>query len=136
MENEIESANVILEKFNLGEGDVLVVKVDITGCTEEQALKRLAEARDNETLNSISEAGGKILFTYTGIDFSLLKMSEEDKLLIYADTSPFSSEEDKDLYMNSLKEKVGGQISNEVVVIPVDSTSLRAAIQTPEDSGV
>lgn len=135
MENENESANVILEKFNLVEGDVLVVKVDITGCTEEQALAKLSEVRENETLKSISEAGGKILFTYTGIDFSLLKISEEDKLLIYADTSPFSSEEDKETYMSSLKEKVSNQISNEVVVIPVDSTSLRAAIQTPEDSG-
>lgn len=133
MENE--SANVILEKFNLVEGDVLVVKVDISGCTEEQALTKLGEARANETLKSISEAGGKILFTYTGIDFSLLKMSEEDKLLIYADTSPFNSEEDKENYMTSLREKVSNQISNEVVVIPVDSTSLRAAIQTPEDSG-
>lgn len=127
----MEDNDAELQKFGLNDGDVLVVKVDITGCSEEEALQKLSTIRADETLKGLSEAGAKILFTYTGIDLSVLRITPEDKLLVYADTSAFDSEEVKDQYMATLKEKVAIQISNEVVVVPIDYTALKAAVQSP-----
>lgn len=127
----MENSNVEFQKFNLNEGDVLVVKVDISNCNEEEALKKLSVIREDSVLKGLADNGKKILFTYTGLDLSVLRITDADKLLVYADLSAFDSDETKDTYMETLRTKVQGQLSNEVVIVPVDYTALKAAVQSP-----
>lgn len=130
-DNENEKEDAVLSKFNLDEGDVLVVKVDISNLSEEEAIAKISSVREEPVLKELSDSGTKVLFTYTGIDLSVLKLGEGDKLVIYADTSSFESEEDKDSYMGILKSKVSSQIDgHDVVVVPIDRTALYGAVDS------
>lgn len=136
MENQVEEVENYVEeqvellKFELSDNDILVVKVNIEGLTEEEAVEKIASLREDPVLKGLEEAGKKILYTYSGIDFSLVKLEEKDKLIVYVDVNYFELEEEKEEYLNTIKEKVQSQISDhDVIVCPVDLAALSTAVE-------
>lgn len=131
---EGDEGDIFLQKFNLQEGDVLVVKVDISGLDEQQATEKLAKIKNDEVLSYLNECGKKILITYTGIDMSILRMDPTDKLIVYSDVSSFEDEEDKNKYVDLIRQKITGQVTgNEVVILPIDRAALSAFVHKQGD---
>lgn len=126
--------DIDLSKFDLGDNDVLVIKVknEIVG---DELIKVLTEIKDDPVIKTLIENGKKVFYTYSGIDLSILRMEEKDKLLIYMDVSPFENEEDKTSYVDLIKGKIQTQISNEVVVVPIDLAAVKGVVQKDGEAG-
>ena len=96
---ENEKFEVDFYKLNLNPNDILVLKVNIEGLDKEQTEAKLNRVINDEFVSYVESKGNKVIVTYTGIDFSVLRMEENDKILSYIDVSQLN-EEDSEKYVD------------------------------------
>lgn len=116
-------------KLNLKPDDIFIIKVDTSGLSEQEASKKMAEIREDEFVKYIEEQGTKVVVSYTGLDFQILRVQAGDKVLAYADVSSMNEEEEHK-YLDYIKFKLDGAIEN-LVCVPVreKSPTLRVATE-------
>lgn len=112
-----EKYDVGFEKLNLKPDDILIIKVDTSGLSEEESLNRLSSVRNDEFVKYIQDKGNAVLVSYNGLSFEILRTKEEDKVLVYADISDVSEESEK--YLDYLKFKLRESIGEKSVIVPV-----------------
>jgi len=129
--NEELDLEVEFQKLNLKEDDCLVIKVNTYGLSEEQAVEKLSNIRDDEFIRYIEDQGNKVFVTYSGIGVEILRMEETDKLAVYVDTTTLEeSKEEK--YLNYIKDKLIS-LGDKVIIIPTKFNSPQ--IRVVDDSG-
>lgn len=111
-----EKYSVGFEKLNLKPEDILIIKVDTIGLSEEESLSRLSSVRNDGFVKYIQDKGNAVLVSYSGLNFEVLRKSENDKVLVYAEIADVSEESEK--YLDYIKFKLKGDLGDKVVVIP------------------
>nr|QMP83364.1 MAG: hypothetical protein [Caudoviricetes sp.] len=111
-----EKYGVGFEKLNLKPEDILIIKVDTIGLSEEESLSRLSSVRNDGFVKYIQDKGNAVLVAYSGLNFEVLRTSENDKVLVYAEIADVSEESEK--YLDYIKFKLKGDLGDKVVVIP------------------
>ena len=111
-----EKYSVGFEKLNLKPEDILIIKVDTIGLSEEESLSRLSSVRNDGFVKYIQDKGNAVLVAYSGLNFEVLRTSENDKVLVYAEIADVSEESEK--YLDYIKFKLKGDLGDKVVVIP------------------
>jgi hypothetical protein len=111
-----EKYSVGFEKLNLKPEDILIIKVDTIGLSEEESLSRLSSVRNDGFVKYIQDKGNAVLVAYSGLYFEVLRKSENDKVLVYAEIADVSEESEK--YLDYIKFKLKGDLGDKVVVIP------------------
>lgn len=119
-------------KLNLKEDDFLVIKVKSEGLTEDQMKNRVFEVRNDEFVKYIEDKGNKVFVTYTGVDFSILRMESSDKLIVYVDVTPFKTEQEQESYLEFIKFKLEGNISEDNLIIIPTKSDVKLAIKKEE----
>ena len=120
MENETFS--VEYKRLKLSEEDILIIKVDVAGLSEENSLERVKSIRDDEFVKYIESMGNKVIVSYSGIDFQVLRLNENDKLVVYADVSSMDEQQSTE-YESLVSNKIGQVVENEIVFVPVKNGS-------------
>jgi hypothetical protein len=105
-------------KLNLQPDDILILKADISGLTEEQARDKLEFIRSDEFVKYVESKGNKVIVSYSGIDFSILRTNETDKVIAYLDVTPLD-ENDEKRYANKFIENVGHVFGDKLICVPV-----------------
>lgn len=118
-------------KLNLSEGDSLVIKVNTSGLSEDQTIKRLSEVRDDAFLDYVSKKGHKIFITYTGIDLEILRLNSGDKVAAYVDVTPFD-EQKKEEYLDYVQNKLSE--IEDLIVVPVLNNSPKLKVIKKEET--
>ena len=128
-ENNLE---LEFQKFNLNEGDCLVVRVNTSNMSEEEAVKKLAELHEDDFLKYVEERGNKVFITYSGIKLEILRLLEGDKLAAYVDVTSMEPEEEEK-YLDYIKHKLV-DLEGKVVIIPMrnDSPQVRVVNEGEE----
>lgn len=114
----LPKGDIQYKKMNLQKGDNLIVKVDTSKLSEEDAIKKLREVSDNKFLKYVHEQGHEIFVIYTGIDIEILRLNPEDKLLVYVREEGLN-EEEKEKYFETIKDKLKN-FKDQLVIVPVD----------------
>ena len=120
MENETFS--VEYKRLKLSEEDILIIKVDVGGLSEEKSLERVKSIREDEFVKYIESMGNKVIVSYSGIDFQVLRLNENDKLVVYADVSSMD-EQQSTQYETLVSDKIGKVVENEILFVPVKNGS-------------
>lgn len=111
-----EKYSVGFEKLNLKPEDILIIKVDTLGLSEEESLSRLSSVRNDGFVKYIQDKGNAVLVSYSGLNFEVLRTSQNDKVLVYAEIAEISEESEK--YLDYIKFKLKEDLGDKVVVIP------------------
>lgn len=111
-ENEIG-----FSRLNLKPGDDLIIKVNTSGLSEEDSVKKLKEISDDDFLKYVTERGHRVFVTYTGVDLEILRVEPEDKVLVYVKEEGMSDSQ-KEEYHNLIKEKLN-VFGDQLLLIPV-----------------
>lgn len=119
-------------KMNLKEGDFLVIKVNTQGLSEEELKQRLFQTRNDEFVKYVEEQGNKVFVTYSGVDFSILRMEDSDKLVVYVDVTAFKTKEEQESYLEFIKFKLEDSISTDKLIIIPTKSDVRLAIKKDE----
>lgn len=120
-------------KLSLKPGDYLVIKLNTNGLTEEEARQKLSEIRNDEFIKYIEDKGNKVFVSYTGVDFSILRMLEGDKLVAYIDVTDLS-EEEASKYEEFVSFKLEGNVPKEqLIIVPRRKNSPELAVKTTEE---
>ncbi len=130
MEEQLE---LEFQKFNLKEGDVLVIKTNLHGLSEEQAVSRLSELREDEFVKYIEAKGNRVVVSYTGVDFQILRTEPNDKVVAYVDVSTMEEDESSE-YLSLIKNKLSDTISNEIVMVPLTKGSIGLKVDKGENN--
>lgn len=130
MEEQLE---LEFQKFNLKEGDVLVIKTNLQGLTEEEAVARLSELREDEFVKYIEDRGNKVVVSYTGVDFQILRTEPTDKVVVYVDASTMSEEESTE-YLELIKSNLSDIIKNDIVTVPLTKGPVGLKIEKGENN--
>jgi hypothetical protein len=73
LENKMTTENEIgFSRLNLKLGDDLIIKVNTSGLSEEDSVKKLKEISDDDFLKYVTERGHRVFVTYTGVDLEIL----------------------------------------------------------------
>ena len=132
MKKDTEQFDVQFSKFNLKENDCLVVKVDISNLSEKEAVERLSSVRNDSFIKYVEEKGHKTFITYTGLNLTILRMEETDKLVAYASVDDMTEEEAKQ-YVEYIKFKIMSNISEDkLIVVPIRRNSPVLEVLTAE----
>jgi hypothetical protein len=102
--------------LNLKPEDILIIKVDTLGLNEEESLSRLSSVRNDGFVKYIQDKGNAVLVSYSGLNFEVLRTSQNDKVLVYAEIAGISEESEK--YLDYIKFKLKEDLGDKVVVIP------------------
>lgn len=119
-------------KMNLKEGDFLIIKVNTAGLSEDELKQRIFQTRKDEFVKYIEEQGNKVFVTYSGVDFSILRMEDADKLVVYVDVTAFETEEEQQSYLEFIKFKLEGNISRDKLIIIPTKSEVRLAVKKDE----
>lgn len=120
-------------KLSLKPGDYLVIKLNTNGLTEEEARQKLSEIRNDEFVKYIEDKGNKVFVSYTGVDFSILRMTDDDKLVAYIDVTDLD-EEKASKYEEFVRFKLENNISeDQLIVVPRRKNSPELAIKMNEE---
>ena len=98
--------DVEFQKLNLQENDSLVVRLNTSNMDEEEIVSKLNEIKNDEFIKYIEESGHRVFITYNGVKLEILRLQENDKLVMYVDTSSFKTLKEKDEYMDYIKMKM------------------------------
>lgn len=112
----MEKYDITFEKLNLKKEDILIIKVDTFGLSEEESLNRLSSVRNDEFVKYIQDKGNAVLVSYSGLNFEILRTSKNDKVLVYAEVPNISEESEK--YLNYIKFKLDESLGDRVVIVP------------------
>jgi len=111
--------DVEFEKFNLKDDDCLVVRVNTSSMTEDEAVNKLTEIREDPFIQYVEEKGNKVFVTYSGVKLEILRLEETDKLAVYVDVSDME-EGKRDKYLEFIEHKMSA-LEDNVIVLPVDN---------------
>jgi len=115
--NKIEFA-----KLNLQKNDILILKVNIYGLDEKSATEKLSEVRNDEFVKYIEEQGNKVIVSYTGLDFQILRTQQDDKVVAYADVSMMTDNQAEE-YLDLIKSKLYDSIGDRLICVPTKNGS-------------
>lgn len=119
----MEEKDIQFSRLNLQEGDYLIIKVDITDLTDEQIQERLTYVREDPFVKHVEEQGFPVFVTYTGINMSILRLQEDDKLVVGVNVSDLP-EETEVKYLDYIKYKLVDYVGEDrLMVIPVRNGS-------------
>lgn len=130
MEEQLE---LEFQKLNLTDGDVLIIKTNLQGLSEKEVVTKLTELREDDFVKYIVGKGNRVVVSYSGIDFQILRTLPNDKVLVYVDTSAMNEEESSE-YLDIVKNKLTETISNEVVIIPLSNSSIKLNVEQGENN--
>lgn len=122
-QNEIE-----FYKLGLTPEDILLLKVNISGLTEEEATKKLAEVREDPFVKYIESKGNKVIISYTGVDFNIMRLNETDKVIAYLNVDAMNEDQETN-YINYIKGKLDGDFGDKLICVPVRNGSPVLAIK-------
>lgn len=111
--------DVEFEKFNLKEDDCLVVRVNTSNLTEDQAVEKLTEIREDSFIKYVEEKGHKVFVTYTGVKLEILRLQEDDKLAVYVDVTDME-ETRRDQYIEFIEQKMS-VLEDKIVILPIEN---------------
>lgn len=111
--------DVEFERFNLKEDDCLVVRVNTSNLTEEQAVEKLTEIREDSFIKYVEEKGHKVFVTYTGVKLEILRLQEDDKLAVYVDVTDME-ETHRDQYIEFIEQKMS-VLEDKIVILPIEN---------------
>lgn len=122
------------KRLNLKEGDNLIIEVDNVGLTEDELKNKLFELRNDEFVSFVEEKGHKVFVTHSGIKLEILRMEPNDKLVVYADVSNMTDEEEKQ-YLDFVKFKITANVPEEkIILLPKRNGSpALSTLQTKEE---
>lgn len=124
---------VEFNRLALKADDYLVIKLNSEGLTEDELKKKLFDIRNDDFVRYVEEKGNKVFVTYSGVDFSILRMNENDKVVAYIDVTNLS-DEDAEKYSDYVRFKLEGNIeSYKLIVVPRKRNSPELAIKTNEE---
>lgn len=112
--------DVEFERFNLKPDDCLVVRVNTSNMTEEEAVSKLSEIREDPFLQYVEDKGNKVFVTYSGVKLEILRLEENDKLAVYVDVSDME-ESKRDKYLEFIEHKMSA-LEDKIVILPVDNS--------------
>lgn len=110
---------VEFQKFNLKEDDCLVVRVNTSNLSEEEAVKKLEEIREDDFVKYVEEKGNKVFVTYSGVKLEILRLEDGDKLAVYVDVTDMD-EEKREQYLEFISLKMNA-LEDKVVILPVEN---------------
>jgi hypothetical protein len=117
-------------KLNLKEGDSLVIKVDTSNLNEQDAVKALNEVRDDDFLRYVKSRGHNIFISYTGIDISILRLNEGDKVLVQANVDDMS-EKEAEKYIEFVRFKLEGNLpKDKLLIVPIRKNTRVSVLTT------
>lgn len=109
-------------KLKLQENDILIIKVDTSEMTPDEATEKLSSIRDDEFVKYIKDNGNPVLVSYSGLDFQILRLDENDKVIVYMDVSSMDDEKASN-YEDYIKFKLSESIGDKIVPIQVRNGS-------------
>lgn len=115
---ENEKLEVGFERLSLKPEDILIIKVDTMGLSEEESLNKLSSVRNDDFVKYIQDKGNAVLVSYHGLDFEILRTSEKDKVLVYIDITN-AEESTAEKYQEYIKSKLEETLGDKLVIIPV-----------------
>lgn len=131
----MEDNEIQFSRLNLKEGDSLVVKLDTRGLSEEISSDKLKEIRNDSFIKYVESKGHSVFVTYTGIDLSILRLGENDKVVAYTNITNMN-EDEASKYIDYVDFKLRDQIGEDrLVIVPVanNSPTLKVAKENKED---
>lgn len=120
-------------KLNLSPEDILIIKVDITGLSEKESTEKLRSIREDEFVKFVEGKGNKVLVSYSGIEFQILRTKETDKVVCYVDVSSLDETETED-YIEHIKFMLNESIGERLICIPVKNGSPKLAVKSEKDN--
>lgn len=109
-------------KLNLKQDDVLIIKVDTSEMSPDEATDKLSSIRDDEFVNYIKDRGNPVLVAYSGLDFQILRLDEKDKVVVYMDVSSMDDDKAKN-YEDYIKFKLNETLGDRLIPIQVRNGS-------------
>jgi hypothetical protein len=109
-------------KLNLKQDDILIIKVDTSEMTPDEATDKLSSVRDDDFVNYIKDRGNPVLVAYSGLDFEILRLDEKDKVVVYMDVSSMDDDKAKN-YEDYIKFKLNETLGDKLIPIQVRNGS-------------
>lgn len=109
-------------KLNLKQDDILIIKVDTSEMTPDEATDKLSSVRDDDFVNYIKDRGNPVLVAYSGLDFEILRLDEKDKVVVYMDVSSMDDDRAKN-YEDYIKFKLNETLGDKLIPIQVRNGS-------------
>ena len=125
--------NIEFKKLNLAQDDILILKVDTSGMDEEQAIKKVSGIREDSFVKYIEDQGNKVIVSYTGIDFQILRKKDNDIIVAYIDVSSLE-EEESEKYVNYVNFKLREVLDDKLKCIPVKNGSPILRVESGEEN--
>jgi hypothetical protein len=123
---------VEFNRLGLKEGDYLVIKVKANDLSDEELKSKLFEVRNDEFVQFVESKGHKVLVVHPGLEFNILRMEENDKLVVYVDLTPFNNEEANN-YIDFLNFKLESHIEKDkLVIVPSRKNNVALAVKKDE----
>ena len=129
MEDDLNK--IEFSKLNLQKNDILILKVNVYGLDEKSATEKLSEVRNDEFVKYIEEQGNKVIVSYTGLDFQILRTQENDKVVAYADVSMMTDNQAEE-YLDLIKSKLYDSIGDKLICVPTKNGSPVLKIEPPQ----
>lgn len=115
--NEVEFLKLKLQK-----DDILIIRVDTSEMTSEEAMQKLSSIREDQFVKYVESIGNPVLVSYSGLDFQILRLNENDKVVVYMDVSSMDEEKASN-YEDYIKFKLSESIGDKIVPIQVRNGS-------------
>jgi hypothetical protein len=109
-------------KLNLKQDDILIIKVDTSEMSPDEATDKLSSVRDDDFVNYIKDRGNPVLVAYSGLDFEILRLDEKDKVVVYMDVSSMDDDKAKN-YEDYIKFKLNETLGDKLIPIQVRNGS-------------
>lgn len=109
-------------KLKLQKDDILILKVDTSEMTTDEATDKLSSVRDDEFVKYIKDKGNPVLVAYSGLDFEILRLDEKDKVVVYMDVSSMDDEKAAN-YEDYIKFKLNETLGDKLIPIQVRNGS-------------
>lgn len=124
---------VEFSRLNLKEGDSLIIKIKGDNLSEDELKYKVFETREDEFVKFVESKGHKVFVAHPGIDFSVLRMDENDKLVAYVDISPFTNDE-ANSYIDFLNFKLEPHFEEQkLVVVPTRKNTVQLGVKINEE---
>lgn len=124
---------VEFNRLGLKEGDYLVIKVKADNLSEEELKYKVFETRNDEFVQFVESKGHKVLIAHPGLEFNILRMEDNDKLVAYVDLTPFNDDEANN-YIDFLNFKLEPHIKKDkLIIVPSRKNNISLAVKEEEE---
>lgn len=119
---EDSKKEIEFSKLKLQKDDILIIKVDTSELTPDEATDKLSAVRDDEFVKFIKDKGNPVLVAYSGLDFEILRLDDKDKVVVYMDVSSMDDEKAAN-YEDYIKFKLNETLGDKLIPIQVRNGS-------------